>query len=267
MRILLPPSEAKTSGGRSRRLGARSAIPRPGEGGTAADRLERARAQVIEALLAQLELGPARSAKALLLPPAVIDDAIAANAAVLTSATTAALRRYSGVVYAGLAPDTFSEAQLRVARRSVLIFSGLFGVVAGSEPIPNYRVPAKATLPGIGVVSTFWRPILDEVMPAMLGRHLIVDLRSGDYQAMWRPARPMSGQVVSVRVLSRRPGLAPAVISYPSKYGKGVLARALIERESDELAVRSVDDVVAAWSGGGGFDARPGPGGGLDLVL
>jgi cytoplasmic iron level regulating protein YaaA (DUF328/UPF0246 family) len=276
MRILLPPSEAKTTGGRNRALSGRAPSTRSSPTGSGPDRpdrpdrperLEQARAQVIRALLAQLELGQGPSAKALLLPPAVIAEAVAANAAVLTSATTPALRRYTGVVYAGLGADSLTEAQLRVARRSVVIFSGLFGVVTGSEALPNYRVPAKATLPGIGVVGTFWRPVLDDVVPGMLGRHLVVDLRSGDYQAMWRPPREMSERVVTVRVLSRRPGLAPAVISYPSKYGKGLLARALIDRETDGSPVKKVEDVVAAWAASGGFEAHPGPAGGVDLVL
>ena len=53
--------------------------------------------------------------------------------------------------------------------------------------VPDYRVPAKATLPGIGVAATFWRPVLGVTVPALLAPGLVVDLRSSDYAAMWRP--------------------------------------------------------------------------------
>jgi len=258
MRILLPPSEAKSSGGRRRRLAERPA---------ATDPLSRARDTVLAALVKLVAGDRTAAAKALLLPPAVIDDAIASNAQVLTSPTTSALQRYAGVVYAGLAADTLDAASRRVAERSTLVFSGLFGVVRGDEPVPAYRVPAKAQLPGLGILSTFWRPVLDQVVPELLGRHLVVDLRSTDYQAMWRPQPTSTRPLVSVRVLSTRPGAAPAVISYPSKFGKGVLARSLVEREARGQRITTVDDVVAAWlaSGGAGAEARAGHG--LDLLL
>jgi uncharacterized protein len=104
------------------------------------------------------------------------------------------------------------------------------------------------------------------VLPSLLGSHLVIDLRSGDYLAMWRPPREIAQRVVSVRVLSPRPGTTPAVISYPSKFGKGQLTRALVEREAAGQKVRTVDDVAAAWLDCGGRDADVRPGG-LDLLL
>ena len=59
-------------------------------------------------------------------------------------------------------------------------------------------------------------------------------------------------EVVAVRVLTARPGRPPAVVSFDSKLGKGRLARALLLAERP---ARTVDDVVAAWSGAGGRDA------------
>jgi cytoplasmic iron level regulating protein YaaA (DUF328/UPF0246 family) len=257
MRILLPPSEAKNPGGRGRRLATRAA-------GT--DALSAARAHVQQALAAQLRLGVAPAATALVLPPAAVDEALAANAHVLDSPTMPALHRYAGVVYAGLAADRFDAEQRRLAERSTLIFSGLFGVVGGDEPIPTYRVPAKAQLAGVGVLGTFWRPVLTEVLPGLVGRHLVIDLRSTDYLAMWRPRGREAERVLQIRVLSPRPNGTPAVISYPSKFGKGQLARALVERAAAGTPIRTADDVVAAWLGCGGSDADL-RGNALDLVL
>ncbi len=54
-----------------------------------------------------------------------------------------ALDRYAGIVYDGLFLQPLSEAARAVADREVLIFSGLFGVLRGGDPVPAYRVPGQ----------------------------------------------------------------------------------------------------------------------------
>jgi cytoplasmic iron level regulating protein YaaA (DUF328/UPF0246 family) len=209
------------------------------------------------AALDRLVAGPrAAAATALLLPPALIDAALAANAAVRDSATLPALRRYAGTVYEGLDHQSLDPAQQRVAARTVLTFSGLFGVVRGDEPVPNYRVPAKAVLPGVGVAATAWRPVLDQAMPALLDRGLVVDLRSSDYAAMWRPRGEIATRTVRVRVLSPLPSGGRGVVSYPSKFAKGQLAAALVRRLAAGEQVRTADDVATTWLAAGGLDTE-----------
>jgi uncharacterized protein len=212
--------------------------------------------QTVLTALAELVAGdPDDAAAALRLPAGVAAEAIEANRAVCESPTTTALQRYAGVVYDGLSFATLTPAQQRLAKRSTLIFSGLFGVVRGDEYVPRYRVPAKAQLPGVGVAGTFWRPLLEEIMPALLGESLVVDLRSSDYAAMWRADPRLAGRVVAARVLSATPR-GYSVVSYNSKYGKGKLTRALIERADSGLPLEEPDDVIAAWVSAGGRDGR-----------
>ncbi len=246
MRVLLPPSEAKHPGGRGRPLSARPPHASLGDG-----------RERILAALDRLVSGPREAAAAaLLLPPAVTDAALAANAAVRGSGTLPALRRYAGTVYDGLDHQGLDAGQQRMAARTLLTFSGLFGVVRGDEPVPNYRVPAKAVLPGVGVVATAWRPVLDEAMPALLGRGLVVDLRSGDYAAMWRPRGELAERTVRVRVLSPLPAGGRGVVSYPSKFAKGQLAAALVRRLAAGDQLRTADDVANTWLAAGGIDAE-----------
>lgn len=210
--------------------------------------LATARAELLAALDDLLAGPPHAAAAALHLPPAAVADALAANRAVRDAPTTPALRRYTGVVYAGMDVAAFDPALQRVAARNTLIFSGLWGVLRGDEPVPAYRVPAKATLPGVGVVGTFWRPVLDVHLPAMLGRGPIVDLRSSDYAAMWRPHGDLARRMIMVRVLSPLPRGGHGVVSYNSKFAKGRLAAALFERAASGAAPKSAQDVVAAWT-------------------
>ncbi len=263
MRILLPPSEAKRPGGRGRPLDGRDP---PAD----TPPLAQARCTVRDALAELVAGDPTAAAQALLLPPGVAAGALATNVDVARSPTTPALRRYAGIVYEGLDYAGAAPAVQRAAHRDVLIFSGLLGVVRGDEPVPDYRVPAKAVLPRVGVVGTFWRRHLDPLLagPAarrLLGHGLVIDLRSGDYAAMWRPGRALRDRVVGVRVLSPLPRGDLGVISYTSKLGKGRLAAALLRAAADAREPRTRDDVAQAWIACGGRDARASATG-LDLV-
>jgi len=255
VRILLPPSETKARGGRGRPLGQR----------VATGALAEARADVLRALHALTSGDPVTAARALLLPPGIAGDALAANAAVTDSPTTPALRRYTGVVYDGLNFAELAPEVQRAAARSVLIFSGLFGVVRGNEPVPLYRVPAKADLPGLGTASTFWRRVLHAIIPPALGRGLVIDMRSSDYAQMWRPDTATARRVLTVRVLSPTPGGAHAVLSYPSKLAKGRLAAALVTRAASGQPVETGGDVAAAWQACGGLRSRTAGSTHLDL--
>ena len=247
MRILLPPSEAKNPGGRGLPL-ARRQRRQP---------IEESREQVLRGLDRLLaDAGQLDAARALLLPDSVAAAALADNRRVRTAPTMPALDRYAGVVYDGLFLQPLSAAARAVANRELLIFSGLFGVLRGSDPVPAYRVPVKATLPGVGVLATFWRARLEEVMAPLLDRGLLIDLRSSDYAAMWQPAArgPLAGRLVSVRVLSPRPDGTLGVISFASKLAKGRLTAALLERRAAGQPVRTVADISAAWAVAGGVD-------------
>jgi cytoplasmic iron level regulating protein YaaA (DUF328/UPF0246 family) len=246
VRILLPPSEAKHPGGRGKPLSARAGLRA----------IDQVRQRTLGALAELVRLPYA--AEALLLPPSIAREALHHNAVAATSRTRPAVERYAGVVYDGLAVSELSDGARKAAQRSLLIFSGLFGVLRGDEAVPVYRVPAKAQLPGLGVAGTFWKQHLGEVLPSLLGAGLIVDLRSTDYASMWQPARQDSARqrLVAVRVLSHTPAGGYGVISYSSKLGKGKLAAALLERRAAGLSVATVDDVADAWRAIGGSAAR-----------
>lgn len=255
MRILLPPSEGKRPGGRGKSLAARA-------GTTPIDQV---RAQTLAALADLVERPDA--AEKLLLPASVAAQALLDNRRVMSAGTLPAVERYAGVVYDGLAIDSMSDGARRRASRVLLIFSGLFGVLRGGDPVPNYRVPAKAVLPGIGVAGTFWRRRLDVLVPDLLDRGPILDLRSSDYAAMWQPARgsAAAAQLINVRILSATPSGRLAVVSYNSKLAKGKLAAAVLEAEAAGHRIGGPADIATLWSELGGRSATV-DGSNLELV-
>jgi cytoplasmic iron level regulating protein YaaA (DUF328/UPF0246 family) len=73
------------------------------------------------------------------------------NRAVLTTPALPAIERYTGVVYANLDCATLEEPGWAADR--ILIVSGLFGLIRGSTPIPDYKLPLNPWL------TRYWKPI------------------------------------------------------------------------------------------------------------
>lgn len=198
---------------------------------------------------------PAALAIGLHLPAGLASAALAANRAVATAPTLAALDRYAGVVYAALDPPTLTAAARRRAEGEVVVFSGLWGVVRGGDPVPDYRVPASGTVPGLGGVSAHWRGPLAAVLPGLAGDEAVLDLRSGDYRAMWRPTGGCRDQVLAVRVLAERGSGARRTVgpvSYHAKWVKGLVVRHLVSgRRRHRDAMEALADAAAA------LDLRP----------
>jgi cytoplasmic iron level regulating protein YaaA (DUF328/UPF0246 family) len=65
------------------------------------------------------------------------------------------------------------------AEKVVFIQSSLFGLVAASDLIPNYRFSAGSKLPGVSL-KKLWQIAHDSVW-ANFGKEIIIDLRSNSY--------------------------------------------------------------------------------------
>ncbi len=187
--ILLPPSEGKAPGG--------TGPPwEPGRG--ALPGLDRARARVVRA----------------------------AGRAVRESPTLPAIERYTGVLYKELAYATLPTATRRRIDRSVLIASGLLGVVALRDPGP--RPPAQ----DVGVapearqrLSTWWRPQLTAALAERLAGAVVWDLLPAEHAAAWSP------EVIAVRrrITVRFADVNGATVAHWNKLLKGALVRHVLD--------------------------------------
>ncbi|TDD02506.1 peroxide stress protein YaaA [Nonomuraea deserti] len=205
--ILLPPSEGKAAEGSG-----------PPVGGLSFPALDRFRKRVMTALV---RASKRRDAIDVLgLTPGLAGE-LARNVALKTAPTLPAADLYTGVLYDNLGLRTLDGEAWSRAEQSLLIFSGLWGVVRITDRIPPYRLSMGVNLPPLGGLGAFWRPQVSKVLDGIPG--LVVDLRSATYASAWQPGE----RSVTVRVF--RDG---KVVSHMAKATRGEIARALLQQDS-----------------------------------
>lgn len=213
MLILLPPSETKRTGG-SRGPVDLASLALPG--------LRPQRERMSAALIA-LAGDAAASARVLKLGPKQQGDAVV-NAQLNTGPVMAAVDRYTGVLFDGLAVDTLDSAARTWLGRNVLIHSAAFGPVGALDRIPAYRLGAGISVPGIGPSRRFWADAVTAGFAAR-GGGFVLDLRSESYVALG----PIPSSVAStyVRVTTQESDGGVRALNHFNKHAKGQLVRAL----------------------------------------
>lgn len=216
--ILLPPSEGKATGGDG---------PRWRPNTLTLPELDDARATVLGAL------GPDHHAA---LGP-----------------TRPALDRYTGVLYRELDAGSLAADARRRLRSSVLIVSGLWGVVGPTDPIPAYKLKMSAAVPPLGKLSTWWRPQLTRALAARVRGGTVWDLLPGEHAAAldWSTLAPR--RRITLRFIDQD----DKVVAHWNKLLKGSIVRWLAQtgtRDPRELAGFEhpqgyrVDEASSAWS-------------------
>ncbi|MFE7577741.1 MULTISPECIES: peroxide stress protein YaaA [unclassified Streptomyces] len=221
MLVLLPPSEGKAASGRGAPLKPES-LSLPGLAG--------ARAEVLDALV-ELCVADEEKAREVLGLSEGLRGEIAKNAELRTAGTRPAGELYTGVLYDALGLDSLDTAARRLAGKSLLVFSGLWGAVRVGDRIPPYRCSMGVKLPGLGALGAFWRTPMAEVMPEAAGEGLVLDLRSSAYTAAWKPKGAVAERTASVRVLHAQlvDGVEKrSVVSHFNKATKGRMVRDLL---------------------------------------
>ncbi|MEU2158812.1 peroxide stress protein YaaA [Streptomyces sp. NPDC019396] len=222
MLVLLPPSEGKAASGRGAPLKPES-LSLPGLAG--------ARAAVLAELVELCRADEAKARDVLGLSEGLRGE-IAKNTLLETAGARPAGEIYTGVLYDALGLATLDPAGRRRARKSLLVFSGLWGAVRVDDRIPSYRCSMGVKLPGLGALGAHWRTPLASVLPEAAGDGLVLDLRSSAYASAWRPKGELAGRTATVRVLHSQvvDGVEKrSVVSHFNKATKGRIVRSLLE--------------------------------------
>ncbi|MBB4892697.1 hypothetical protein FHS39_001708 [Streptomyces olivoverticillatus] len=262
MLVLLPPSEGKATGGTG---------PVLEIGSLSLPALADAREAVLDELVELCSADEEKAADVLGLSPGLRGE-IAKNAALRTAATRPAGEIYTGVLYDALGLATLEGKARAAAERSLLVFSGLWGAVRITDPIPSYRCSMGVKLPGLGSLAAYWRKPMAHALPEAAADGLVLDLRSSAYASAWKPKGDLAERTATVRVLQSKvvDGVEKrSVVSHFNKATKGRLVRDLFTSgyapdNPAELAdaLRELGYVVE-----GGAPAKGATPWGLDVVV
>jgi cytoplasmic iron level regulating protein YaaA (DUF328/UPF0246 family) len=150
------------------------------------------------------------------------------------SATMPAIERYTGVLYRELDWPSLSAAARQRGADQVRIASGLWGLVAPSDPIPHYKLKASAKLGDLGTLAAWWRPRLAPVLAERTAGRVVWDLLPIEHRRMaaWDDPAVVPAQRVVVRFVD--PG--GQTISHWNKLLKGAVVRWVLEAQPRSAA-------------------------------
>lgn len=209
--IVLPPSEGKAEGG------VKKWSPRAGAFGSA---LGTPRTEVVTALK-KIKGGDA----ALLgVKGDHLERALRANASLIGAPALPAWQRYTGVVWDHLDLASLTAPQRTRALSSIVVVSGLLGLVRADDPIPDYRLKMGARLKPFGTMAAWWNDSVSAALNTYAKGCVVIDLLPLEH----RKAIEIDENVVAEYFrlgLFERGGKAGG---HDAKAAKGRLARHLI---------------------------------------
>jgi len=136
----------------------------------------------------------------------------------------------SGQGQGGQSQADQSQGLQRQLEELTLVFSALFGPVRLTDLITPHRLSGSVKLPGQGSVASIWSKALKELLTQQLSGHVVVDLRSSEYGAMYRPTRGSDCLLLNIGVAKVNPATGKrSVVSHWAKHTRGLLAGALLE--------------------------------------
>lgn len=157
----------------------------------------------------------------------VLVAATAAGATVRRAPTMPAMERYTGVLYKELAWATLPAGARRRGERRVRIVSGLWGLVAPTDPVPHYRLKMSAAVGDLGRLASWWRPRLASLLAERATGAVVWDLLPNEHEAAmdWSGCEP--AQRITVRFLDAE----GRTVSHWNKLLKGSLVRWLLTEQ------------------------------------
>lgn len=166
---------------------------------------------------------------------------------------------YTGVLYAALDWPTLPAGAKRRAASRMIVISALWGALRPADAVPPYRLSMSVRLPGIGPLTTAWRPHLTPVLDAAAAdAGVILDCRSEAYAKAWTPRGETAERTAAVRVWRDGPG-GRIVVSHLAKHTRGLIARDLLLHGVEARTVPELASALGArWEVEPVAPSRPG---------
>lgn len=182
--ILLPPSEGKEPGGNP--FAPDMFDYRTANTFNYFNQLNPQRRELINHLQEVIRGGEADLETIFGVTGAHLEEAVAANLEIYDAPLISALDRYSpGVMYKSMDFAGLPTGAQRRLLENGIIFSGVFGLLRPDDLIPNYRLRMDASLPDLGRVATYWKPLISPVLNERVEGKFVWNLLPGVHRDAW----------------------------------------------------------------------------------
>ncbi|MBP3853791.1 MAG: peroxide stress protein YaaA [Erysipelotrichaceae bacterium] len=146
--------------------------------------------------------------------------------------TTPAILAYSGIQYQYMAPDVFTDRQIKYVQDHVRILSGVYGILRPLDAVSIYRLEMQAKLPDS--LYDFWGSSLADTL-----EEPILNLASEEYAKCIRKYKP----VIDVRFCQNEGGKLKEKGVY-AKMARGRMVRFMAEEQILEIPnIRAFTDL------------------------
>jgi cytoplasmic iron level regulating protein YaaA (DUF328/UPF0246 family) len=115
-----------------------------------------------------------------------LEEALRVNSEIYDAPLMSALDRYSpGVMYAAMDFANLPTGAQRRLLENGVILSGLFGLLRPDDLVPNYQLGMDTTLPDLGSVADYWRPVVSPILNDSLEGRWVWDLLPEVHRQAW----------------------------------------------------------------------------------
>lgn len=245
--ILLPPSEGKASGGEGPPLDLAS---------LSFESLNPVR-QRFALALAKISQRPGAAQKLLGVKGPALAKAMADNTGLESAPTLPAIQRYNGVMYDAIDYRSLGADAGDAFGRTVIIMSGLFGIVRPLDMIPAYKLKMGGKLLRGRTCASVWKRLVTKSLAAAAENRVIWDLLPIEHSAAWDHFVVPYKTRFTVKFLQRNADGQLKTVSHWSKALKGALVRHLVLNIVSSGTTDPTLDLVAGFTHPEGFKFHP----------
>jgi len=125
-----------------------------------------------------------------------LEEAVRVNSEIYDAPLMSALDRYSpGVMYAAMDFANLPTGAQRRLLENGVVLSGLFGLLRPDDLIPNYQLGMDVTLPDVGPVAEYWRPVVSPVLNDSLEGRWVWDMMPETHHDAWNDEHAYEARV------------------------------------------------------------------------
>jgi len=164
-----------------------------------------------------------------------LEEAVRVNSEIYDAPLMSALDRYSpGVMYAAMDFANLPTGAQRRLLENGVILSGLFGLLRPDDLIPNYQLGMDITLPGIGALAEYWRPVVSPVLNDNVAGRWVWDLMPEAHHDAWNDQHAYDARV-QVRFERVEDGERVSVTGEELEVQRGQFVNYIVQETAEDL--------------------------------